>query len=182
MKGPIVNAVGRRVRQAPRNRDEEVRRNETSWSGAQQRGPRQSEGTARETFGNDPDRSAPKPMHRSLDHVIGVRIPASQPFKSPRTNNLRAPTRNVRTVREAHGPRGNPSIEQPPHLQAFVLGATRRCRHVDVLPETGLRHLVQTGLPLGPSGWLEEVLLSGYSGHYEEGEHHRSQEQSECAN
>ena len=39
-------------------------------------------------------------MHRSLDHVIGVRIPASQPIKPFTGNNLRCSKRRRRTVRK----------------------------------------------------------------------------------
>jgi hypothetical protein len=39
------------------------------------------EAVLRKTTRNSADRSVPQPIHRSLDHVIGVRIPASQPHK-----------------------------------------------------------------------------------------------------
>jgi len=56
---------------------------------------------SREPEHNSADRSGRKPVHRSLDHVIGVRIPASQPTKSHSINNLTIVPRNARSVREA---------------------------------------------------------------------------------
>ncbi len=58
----------------------EVRHNETSWSATEQSQTERTRGAARKTGRNDADRSAPEPVNRSLDHVIGVRIPASQPI------------------------------------------------------------------------------------------------------
>jgi hypothetical protein len=40
-------------------------------------------------------------VNRSLDHVIGVRIPASQPLNPLTTNNLRDVDAKHRTVPEA---------------------------------------------------------------------------------
>jgi hypothetical protein len=65
-----------------------VRHDETSYTGAQQSGPKRTEGVARETARNGADQSAPKPVHGSLDHGIGVRIPASQPNKSFKVKHI----------------------------------------------------------------------------------------------
>jgi hypothetical protein len=64
----------------------EVRHGETNCTGAQQSGRKQTEAASRKTTRNSEDRSRANPVNRSLDHGIGVRIPASQPLRtaSPR--------------------------------------------------------------------------------------------------
>ena len=54
-----------------------------------------------------PDRSRPEPVHRSLDHVIGVRIPASQPI-TIRKRTTDKPPRRSSTAFE--GPRSSDAI------------------------------------------------------------------------
>jgi hypothetical protein len=58
----------------------EVRHGETSCAGAERNRAKRTEATGRQTARNDTERSAPESVIRSLDHVIGVRIPASQPI------------------------------------------------------------------------------------------------------
>ncbi len=66
------------------NRDRErrtvapVRHNETSFTGASRNRAKRTETMARKTARNDGNRRAPHSVIRSLDHGIGVRIPASQ--------------------------------------------------------------------------------------------------------
>jgi hypothetical protein len=43
-------------------------------------GSKRTEALARKTVRNKAERNAPTPVNGSLDHVIGVRIPASQPI------------------------------------------------------------------------------------------------------
>jgi len=56
-----------------------VRHNETSRAETHRNGRRRTESTAGRTAGNDANRPATTSLIRSLNYVIGVRIPASQP-------------------------------------------------------------------------------------------------------
>ncbi len=58
-----------------------MRHDETNGTGADRNRMERTAAAARRTAENDADRSTPKHVNRSLDHGIGVRIPASQPFK-----------------------------------------------------------------------------------------------------
>ena len=58
----------------------QVRHDETFCTGAQRNRPERTEAAAQKTKGNEAYRRGPESVNRSLDHVIGVRIPASQPF------------------------------------------------------------------------------------------------------
>ena len=78
-----------------------VRHDETSCTGTGRNRTAQTEAPARTTGRNKADRSAPESVIRSLDHVIGVRIPASQPLTHSHSTTCRAVETVGDTVRKA---------------------------------------------------------------------------------
>jgi len=61
-------------------RPRRVRHNETTCAGTERNTAKRSEVPSRKAAGNETDRSGPERVNLPLDHVIGVRIPASQPL------------------------------------------------------------------------------------------------------
>jgi len=129
-----------------------VRLNETRCTRAQRKGGKRTQGTLTRTAGNNADRSAPKSMIRSLDHVIGVRIPASQPSACARLRMAAPALGELRRMAHRHD-------EIPPKR-----GARRRTNPCLPARLPGLCHSKREtlfrGLDLGP----QERLGKGFLG------------------
>lgn len=80
MAAPTVLKSGEPSRQ--------LRHDETSCGSEHRNRAKRNAGASRKTNGNCADRRAPKSVNRSLDHVIEVRIPASQPAQQSRPPRL----------------------------------------------------------------------------------------------
>ena len=103
-----------------------VRHNETRCTRAHRNGPKRTGGVARETAQNRAHGNPRKPVNRSLDHVIGVRIPTSQPN----------PTRNAKSL---HG------NELPVLISSASFGPVRRVPRVSSSNASVLNALAQVG-------------------------------------